>query len=166
MPSTVGTCYFEKEITVDKKLCHIALWDTAGQERYSSLTRCYYRGAQAAIVVFDLTQPDTLDRAKKWIKELQENTGEGTIITLVGNKADIEKREISEYVFFSYYIKKEIKNYVKATGILYMESSAKMNQGIKDLFVGILQNLIKNEAGPRISSIVSPEVFFTKYRTL
>ena len=33
------------------------IWDTAGQERYHSLAPMYYRGAQAAIVVFDITKP-------------------------------------------------------------------------------------------------------------
>lgn len=45
--------------------------DTAGQERYHSLAPMYYRGAQAAIVVYDITNTDTFERAKTWVKELQ-----------------------------------------------------------------------------------------------
>ena len=41
------------------------------QERYHSLAPMYYRGAQAAIVVYDITNPDTFARAKNWVKELQ-----------------------------------------------------------------------------------------------
>ena len=47
------------------------IWDTAGQERYHSLAPMYYRGAQAAIVVYDITNADTFERAKSWVKELQ-----------------------------------------------------------------------------------------------
>lgn len=47
------------------------IWDTAGQERYHSLAPMYYRGAQAAIVVYDITNADTFERAKAWVKELQ-----------------------------------------------------------------------------------------------
>ena len=47
------------------------IWDTAGQERYHSLAPMYYRGAQAAIVVYDITNADTFERAKFWVKELQ-----------------------------------------------------------------------------------------------
>ncbi len=47
------------------------IWDTAGQERYHSLAPMYYRGAQAAIVVYDVTNTDTFVRAKNWVKELQ-----------------------------------------------------------------------------------------------
>ena len=47
------------------------IWDTAGQERYHSLAPMYYRGAQAAIIVYDVTNVDTFARAKVWVKELQ-----------------------------------------------------------------------------------------------
>ena len=47
------------------------IWDTAGQERYHSLAPMYYRGAQAAIVVYDITNADTFERAKSRVKELQ-----------------------------------------------------------------------------------------------
>ena len=47
------------------------IWDTAGQERYHSLAPMYYRGAQAAIVVYDITNAYTFERAKFWVKELQ-----------------------------------------------------------------------------------------------
>ena len=56
--------------------------DTAGQERYHSLAPMYYRGAQAAIVVYDITNTDTFERAKTWVKELQRQV---QIITSYGD---------------------------------------------------------------------------------
>ena len=47
--------------------------DTAGQERYASLAPLYYRGASAAAVVYDVTNRDTLVKAKHWVDELQKN---------------------------------------------------------------------------------------------
>lgn len=47
--------------------------DTAGQERYASLAPLYYRGASAAAVVYDITNRDTLVKAKHWVSELQKN---------------------------------------------------------------------------------------------
>lgn len=47
--------------------------DTAGQERYASLAPLYYRGASAAIVVYDVTSKDTFAKAKHWIQELHKN---------------------------------------------------------------------------------------------
>ena len=56
---------------LDDTTVKFEIWDTAGQERYHSLAPMYYRGAQAAIVVYDITNADTFERAKSWVKELQ-----------------------------------------------------------------------------------------------
>ena len=61
-----------QEYKILAEMClQFEIWDTAGQERYHSLAPMYYRGAQAAIVVYDITNADTFERAKSWVKELQ-----------------------------------------------------------------------------------------------
>jgi small GTP-binding protein len=50
----------------------LQLWDTAGQERFHSLGPIYYRDAAAALIVFDITDIDSFQRAKAWVKELQQ----------------------------------------------------------------------------------------------
>ena len=50
----------------------LQLWDTAGQERFHSLGPIYYRDAAAALIVFDITDMDSFERAKAWVKELQQ----------------------------------------------------------------------------------------------
>ena len=62
------------------------LWDTAGQERYRSLAPMYYRGASAAVVVFDVTSRDSFEGAKSWVKELQRRGDPNVVIALAGNK--------------------------------------------------------------------------------
>ena len=61
----------------------------AGQERYHSLAPMYYRGAAAAIVVYDITSPDSFARAKSWVRELQRQGNPNIVIALAGNKADL-----------------------------------------------------------------------------
>lgn len=65
------------------------IWDTAGQERFASLAPMYYRNAQAALVVYDLTKPASLIKAKHWVAELQRQASPGIVIALVGNKLDL-----------------------------------------------------------------------------
>ena len=89
-------------MVVDDERITVSLWDTAGQERYSALTKFYYRGAQAAIVVFDVTQLSTFERAKEWVNEVQQNTTDSILIALIGNKIDLPQREVNAYVSFSY----------------------------------------------------------------
>ena len=53
----------------------LSLWDTAGQERFHSLGPIYYRDAAAALIVFDITDIDSFERAKAWVKELYQMVG-------------------------------------------------------------------------------------------
>ena len=48
------------------------LWDTAGQERFDSLTKMYFKGAEAAIIVYDVTNDLSFERAQKWVTEINE----------------------------------------------------------------------------------------------
>ena len=50
--------------------------DTAGQERYASLAPLYYRGAAAAIIVYDVTSKSSFAKAKHWISELHRNASD------------------------------------------------------------------------------------------
>jgi len=58
--------------------------DTAGQERYHSLAPMYYRGAAAAIIVYDITSTDSFNRAKAWVRELQRQGSPNMIMALAG----------------------------------------------------------------------------------
>ena len=51
----------------------------------------YYRGADGAILVYDITDANSFNRVKKWVKELRENVGDDIIIAIAGNKIDLEK---------------------------------------------------------------------------
>ena len=50
----------------------LSIWDTAGQERFESLTKMYFKDSDAALIVYDVTFPESFERAKKWIKDLDE----------------------------------------------------------------------------------------------
>ena len=47
--------FLTQTVNLDDTTVKFEIWDTAGQERYHSLAPMYYRGAQAAIVVYDIT---------------------------------------------------------------------------------------------------------------
>lgn len=66
----------------------LQIWDTAGQERFRAMAPLYYRGAKAAIVVFDLTVRETFDQAKNWVDELRRFVSPGCQLFLAANKAD------------------------------------------------------------------------------
>ena len=71
------------------------LWDTAGQEKYNSLTKLYFKGASAAIIVYDITDKSSFEKAKKWVDELNEyEESEGAKMKkfIAGNKCDIMEK--------------------------------------------------------------------------
>ncbi|XP_009950806.1 PREDICTED: ras-related protein Rab-5C isoform X2 [Leptosomus discolor] len=113
------------------------IWDTAGQERYHSLAPMYYRGAQAAIVVYDITNTDTFVRAKNWVKELQRQASPNIVIALAGNKADLATKRAVDF--------QDAQTYADDNSLLFMETSAKTAMNVNEIFMAIAKKLPKNE---------------------
>lgn len=63
--STIGAAFLTKTVFIDGIAVKFEIWDTAGQERYYSLIPMYYRGANAALVVYDITSAESFERAKR-----------------------------------------------------------------------------------------------------
>ncbi|XP_019150585.1 PREDICTED: ras-related protein RABF2a-like [Ipomoea nil] len=62
--STIGAAFFSQTVAINDATVKFEIWDTAGQERYHSLAPMYYRGAAAAIIVYDITNQESFERAK------------------------------------------------------------------------------------------------------
>src|SRR6201995_720105 len=86
---TIGAAFLTQKCALPTRTIKFEIWDTAGQERFASLAPMYYRNAQAALVVYDLTKPTSLTKAKHWVAELQRQASPGIVIALVGNKLDL-----------------------------------------------------------------------------
>ena len=98
--STIGAAFLTQTVQIDDTTVKFEIWDTAGQERYHSLAPMYYRGAQAAIVVYDLSNKETFQKAQTWVKELQRQASPSIVIALAGNKLDLaQKRQVIWGVF-------------------------------------------------------------------
>ncbi|KTG32830.1 hypothetical protein cypCar_00009903 [Cyprinus carpio] len=102
--TTIGAAFLAQSVCLDDTTVKFEIWDTAGQERYHSLAPMYYRGAQAAIVVFDITKPETFERAKAWVKELQRQASPNIVIALAGNKADLADKRLVEYEVIPFFL--------------------------------------------------------------
>lgn len=111
--STIGAAFLTQTVQIDDTTVKFEIWDTAGQERYHSLAPMYYRGAQAAIVVYDLSNKETFQKAQTWVKELQRQASPSIVIALAGNKLDLaQKRQVS---FLSFFFIFEILNIISHT---------------------------------------------------
>ena len=73
--ATFSVTFKSKEVPWDDKggTVKINLWDTAGQERYDALTKMYFKGADAALIVYDITDEISFEKARKWNLELDNS---------------------------------------------------------------------------------------------
>jgi len=131
--TTIGASFMSKMIMVGETPIKYQIWDTAGQEKYHSLAPMYYRNAGAAILVYDITKKDTLVTLKNWVNELKQLGPKNIIIAIAGNKNDLEdQREVEEW---------KAKEYADEINALFIETSAKEDTNVSELFVKISKQL-------------------------
>ncbi|KAI1899769.1 hypothetical protein AGOR_G00065160 [Albula goreensis] len=130
---TVGCAYLTQVVCLHDATLRFEIWDTAGQEKYHSVTPLYYRGAHAALVVYDITKRESFIRAQLWLKELEKQYIPGeTEVVLVGNKMDLpDDREVSL---------QEGRSLAERGGLLFMETSAKSGEQMNELLLTIGSN--------------------------
>ncbi|RKP11193.1 ras-related protein rab-5C-like protein [Thamnocephalis sphaerospora] len=145
--STIGASFLTQRMQVFGVIrrgyvddCRVVLqiWDTAGQERFRSMAPMYYRGANAAILVYDITSEQSFQDISSWVEELQRNTGD-IDIHVVGSKLDLaeKSREVPQ---------ERAQAYVRNTlGSLHdvHEVSAKDATGVDELFHDVTRSLVE-----------------------
>lgn len=131
---TIGASFFTYKMTLEQYRVKLQVWDTAGQERFRSMAPMYYRKANAAMLMYDITSLDSFYDIKDWVKELKKNVDTPIVLCLLGNKSDLESgRKVS---------KEDAEEYAASIDALFYETSALKNIGIEDAFLQVSKNLI------------------------
>ena len=133
---TVGVDILTKDIELtDDNVCTLSIWDIGSQERFSFIRSTFYKGAAGAIIVFDLSKPDTWDEIKKWRTEVKHFAGDVPII-LIGNnfeKLKVVGKEIDRERF---------KEYAESQGIVYFEISPKDIGKVEEVFTSQTKKIV------------------------
>ncbi|KAF2107438.1 ras family-domain-containing protein [Lophiotrema nucula] len=167
---TIGAAFLTQKCNLPTRTIKFEIWDTAGQERFASLAPMYYRNAQAALVVYDITKPSSLTKAQHWVAELQRQASPGIVIALVGNKADLasaggadssddadaapaaegETNEEEEGTDARRVATRTAKSYADEESLLFFETSAKTGQNVAEVFTAIANAIPETSLkGPR-----------------
>ncbi|XP_013785823.1 ras-related protein Rab-31-like isoform X1 [Limulus polyphemus] len=139
---TIGASFFTCKLTIQGFHVKLQIWDTAGQERFRSMAPMYYRNANAALLVFDITSYESYLNMKTWVMELRRNVEEAVVMCVLGNKCDLKSNRAVNTT--------EAQQYAVSIGATYFETSAVSNEGIEEAFaqtaLGLIEVFKNNES--------------------
>jgi len=124
---TIGVEFSSRTIRVGEKSIKLQLWDTAGQERFRSVTRSYYRGAAAALLVYDITNRSTFVNLARWLDDARALASPQLVTVLIGNKNDREEEREVDYL--------EASRWAAENGILFIETSSVTGENVEAPFL-------------------------------
>jgi small GTP-binding protein len=138
--ATVGAAFLTQTVQTQGQSLKFDIWDTAGQERYHSLAPMYYRGAQAAVVVYDINNANTFNRAISWVRELRQQTTGNIVIVLAGNKVDLAADHRAVMI-------EDARAFAEESGLIFAECSAKSGLAVNEMFMMIAHKMIEAHSG-------------------
>uniref|UniRef100_A0A060T3T1 ARAD1A18612p n=1 Tax=Blastobotrys adeninivorans TaxID=409370 RepID=A0A060T3T1_BLAAD len=143
--ATMGSDFLTSQVQTEEGPVTLQIWDTAGQERFNSLGFSFYRGADAAILVYDITNATTFNSLGKWLDNFYNHCDNGrAVVMLVGNKSDksayrtISLRQAQEFANVRLMNSYDPQNVI--------ETSAKVNQGVRELFEQVAAKVTMSNA--------------------
>ena len=129
--NTIGVEFSHKSINREIKL---TFWDTAGQERFKSIMGSFYRGANAIMFLYDVSNIESFNGLNQWWREyLAYGDSNNSVCILVGNKTDLQRKVPIEHA----------RAWAFQYNMFYTEVSAKENRNIDQAFEILLNELQK-----------------------
>jgi small GTP-binding protein len=108
----------------------LQIWDTAGEERYRFFTRLYSQGAEAVVIVFDVSDPCSFESVPAWIQTVSDSIDTRPVIFIVANKVDLPKRAVSG---------ETVAEFTDRENLTYLEVSAKLGLNVATLFEAVAE---------------------------
>merc|ERR1712137_18337 len=131
--TTIQASFLRKALNISSQRVNLAIWDTAGQERFHALGPIYYRDANGALLVYDVTDRDSFLKVKMWVKELRKMLGKEITLVIAGNKVDLNRVVPLD----------EAEAYAASVGAKHFSTSAKLNQGVEELFLDMAKRMLQ-----------------------
>ncbi|CEG36872.1 gtp-binding protein gb2 [Plasmopara halstedii] len=135
---TIGVEFGAKLLEVDGRKVKLEIWDTAGQETFLSITRSYYRGADGALLVYDVGRKESFEHLGRWLQECHQNChNDDVAIMVVGMKCDMaeSEREVTE---------EEGRSWAESHGLFFIEASAKTALNVEQAFTQTATTILRD----------------------
>ena len=160
--STIGVEFLATTLDVEGQSVKLQIWDTAGQELFRSVTRGYYRGSVGALLLFDISTPDSFNTISEWVNDIREIARPECVIALIGNKLDLcppnrrhggngeadpnsqTDSNDDQNSNIRFVPEEDARNYAQNNSMLYYEVSAKTGQNVQTAFDGLVDAIEKN----------------------
>ena len=141
--STIGVDFKIRTMELDGRSIKLQIWDTAGQERFHSITSNYYNGSHAIAVVYDITNRQTFENVRKWMKDVTELASPNVVKLLVGNKTDLEDKRVV--------CREEGEMLANSLGIPFIETSAKSADNVQEMFTEMCRAIARRQDHMRVT---------------
>merc|ERR1712110_1056954 len=137
--TTIQASFLRKRLNISRSRVNLAIWDTAGQERFHALGPIYYRDSDGALLVYDVTDRDSFLKVKMWVKELRKMLGKEITLAIAGNKMDLKRVVPLD----------EAEAYAASVGAKHFSTSAKLNQGVEELFLDMAKRMLQSRGNDK-----------------
>ena len=134
--TTSGIDLKTSSIEIKNKKIRVQLWDTAGQEKYRAITTNLFLKVQAALIVYDITNEETFNNLKTWVRSIKEECGKQIQMLIIGNKNDLNEERVVD--------KNIAMEYAKEEKIDYLETSSKTGDNIQKAISLLCEKVLEN----------------------
>jgi len=135
--TTSGIDLKTANIKIKDKMIRVQLWDTAGQEKYRAITKNLFLKVLGALVFYDITNENSFQNLKEWVKSIKEECGGHMQMILIGSKSDLADERVVR--------RDEAEAYAKEQKIEYMEASSKTGENVQEAIISLCEKILKKE---------------------
>lgn len=134
--STIGIEFRSKLVEKCGSEYTVFIYDSAGQEKFRCIPPIYYRGADAIVFVYDVTDRRSFNQINFWLNDFNDkNTNPNAVKMLIGNKIDVVHERVV--------LPEEGAKFASNNNMLFMETSAATSERVKEAFDGLIDMAIK-----------------------
>ena len=144
----VGRSTFEAQLGPSKETCTFDLQDTGGMERYATMPRDFFQHANGIILVYDVTNKDSLQNTEFWKKEGLRNGKTEIVYMLIGNKSDVAVTDRET-------IEDDGQEMADEMGCLFMEVSATTGKNVNEAMLKLAREIYDVAGNARDSKRIS-----------